>query len=166
MGVVLIGFMGTGKSTVAKELSGLLKMDIIEMDQQIVIQEGMEISEIFAKYGEEHFRNLETNLLKDMQKRENVIISCGGGTPLRECNVVEMKKNGSVFLLTAKPETIWNRVKNNTDRPLLNGNMNVEYIESMMAKRKEKYEAAADYIIETDGKSVSDICKEIIEKMK
>lgn len=162
--IVLIGFMGTGKSTVAKTLGKMFQMKIVEMDQEIVSQEDMTIPEIFSKHGEEYFRNCETRLLMDLQKKENVIISCGGGTPLRECNVIEMKKNGKVILLTAKPETIWARIKDNTDRPLLKGNMNVEYIKAMMEQRREKYFAAADVIVETDGKKIKEICQEIIEK--
>lgn len=164
--IVLIGFMGTGKSTVSETLSSLFQMKIVEMDQEIVQQEGMTIPEIFSKYGEEYFRNCETQLLKDLQERQNVIISCGGGTPLRECNVIEMKKNGKVILLTARPETIWSRIKDNTDRPLLNGNMNVEYIKGMMEQRREKYYAAADIIVETDGKTIKEICQEIVEKTR
>ena len=85
------------------------------MDQIIAEREGMSISDIFEVYGEQYFRDLETNLLIEMQSRTNVVISCGGGTPMRECNVVEMKKNGRVVLLTAKPETILDRVKDSHD---------------------------------------------------
>lgn len=81
------------------------------MDQCIVERQGMSISDIFETYGEEYFRELETNLLIEMQSQSNVVVSCGGGVPMRERNVVEMKKNGRVVLLTAKPETILERVK-------------------------------------------------------
>lgn len=159
--IVLIGFMGCGKSTISRELKNMFGMDIVEMDELIVEREGMSINEIFKVHGEEYFRNLETNLLIEMQSKTNVIISCGGGTPLREVNVIEMKKNGRVFLLTAEPETILERVKNNHDRPLLEGNKNVEFIRNMMNQRRDKYEAAADVVIHTDGKSAREICKEI-----
>ena len=76
-----------------------------------------------------------------------------------------MKKNGCVVLLTALPQTIYERVKNNTDRPILQGNMNVEYIASLMEKRREKYEKAADIVIATDGKNVSQICEEMLQKL-
>lgn len=81
---------------------------------------------------------------------------------MRERNVVEMKKNGKVVLLTASPETILERVKNNHDRPLLEGNKNVGFISELMEKRREKYEAAADLIVSTDGKSKKEICEEIV----
>ena len=88
--IVLIGFMGTGKSTIADYLHTLFDMDVVEMDQLIAKREGMSISKIFEIHGEEYFRDLETNLLIEMQERKNVVISCGGGTPLRERNVKEM----------------------------------------------------------------------------
>ena len=89
------------------------------MDQLIAEREGMSISDIFETYGEEYFRNMETNLLIEMQEKKNVIISCGGGVAMRERNVAEMKKNGRVVLLTAHPQTILDRVKDSDDRPLL-----------------------------------------------
>lgn len=166
MGLVLIGFMGTGKSTIALQLSQIMGLPVVEMDRQIVQREQLEISEIFATYGESYFRDLETALLRELQMNNRVIISCGGGTPLRECNVIEMKKNGPVFLLTASPKTIWERVKENKERPLLNGNMSIEYIEKLMMDRKDKYLAAADYVIETDGKQPEQICRDIMKIIK
>jgi shikimate kinase len=100
-----------------------------------------------------------------MQSQSNVVISCGGGTPMRECNVVEMKKNGRVILLDAKPETIYERVKDSHDRPLLENNKNVPFIADLMGKRREKYEAAADIIIKTDGKTELEICEELIQNL-
>lgn len=157
--IVLIGFMGAGKSTISDYLKTVFAMDIIEMDQIIAERAGMSISDIFETYGEQYFRDCETNLLIEMQSRTNVVISCGGGTPMRECNVVEMKKNGRVVLLTAKPETILDRVKDSHDRPLIENNKTVPFIADLMSKRREKYEAAADIIIETDGKSELEICR-------
>ena len=163
--IVLIGFMGTGKSTISAHLSRCFDMETVDMDQVIAEKEGMSISKIFETYGEEYFRNAETNLLKELQSRKNVVISCGGGTPLREENVKEMKKNGKVVLLTAKPETIFERVKDNHDRPLLENNKSVEFIEELMLKRMDKYMAAADIIIETDNKNRQEICDEIINAL-
>lgn len=163
--ICLIGFMGAGKSTISDYLSTMFAMDVVEMDQIIAQREGMSISDIFEVHGEQYFRDAETNLLIEMQSHSNVVISCGGGVPMRECNVVEMKKNGKVVLLTAKPETILARVKDNHDRPLLENNKNVEFIADLMNKRREKYEAAADIIIETDGKSILEICEELIGRL-
>lgn len=164
--IVLIGFMGAGKSTISEFLKTAFAMEVIEMDQIIAEREGMSISDIFEVYGEQYFRDLETNLLIEMQSRTNVVISCGGGTPMRECNVVEMKKNGRVVLLTAKPETILDRVKDSHDRPLIENNKTVPFIAELMEKRREKYEAAADIVIETDGKSELQICEELIHRLR
>lgn len=163
--VVLIGFMGAGKTTISEYLSTMFAMDVVEMDQVIAEREGMSIPDIFATYGEEYFRNRETELLKEMQLRKRAVISCGGGAALREENVAEMKKNGRVVLLTAKPQTIYERVKDSTDRPVLNGNNNVEFITDLMEKRREKYEKAADIVIYTDNKTVLQICEELIAKL-
>lgn len=164
--IVLIGFMGAGKSTISEFLKTAFAMDVIEMDKIIAEREGMSISDIFEVYGEQYFRDLETNLLIEMQSRTNVVISCGGGTPMRECNVVEMKKNGRVVLLTAKPETILDRVKDSHDRPLIENNKTVSFIAELMEKRREKYEAAADIVIETDGKDELQICEELIHRLR
>lgn len=164
--IFLIGFMGAGKSTISDYLKNVLAMDVVEMDQCIVERQGMSISDIFETYGEEYFRELETNLLFEMQSRSNVVVSCGGGVPMRERNVAEMKKNGRVVLLTAKPETILERVKDNHDRPLLENNKNVSFIADLLEKRRAKYEAAADIVVETDGKSELEICEELIHRLR
>lgn len=163
--IILIGFMGAGKSTISEYLSTEFALHVVEMDQLIVEREGMSISDIFDTYGEEYFRNLETNLLIEMQSKTNMIVSCGGGVALREKNVQEMKKNGKVVLLTAHPETILERVKDSDERPLLEGNKNVEFISDLMDKRQSKYEAAADVVIHTDHKSALEICEELIKKL-
>lgn len=163
--IVLIGFMGAGKTTVSDYLSTKFDMDIIEMDQEITDREEMSIPDIFATYGEEYFRDLETSLLVELQDRKNVIISCGGGTALRENNVAEMKKNGRVVLLTASPETIYERVKDSDDRPVLKGRKNVDGIAELMEQRREKYEAAADIVVQTDHKTVLQVCEELVQRL-
>lgn len=163
--IVLIGFMGAGKTTVSDYLSTMFDMDIVEMDQEITDREEMSIPDIFATYGEEYFRDLETSLLVELQDRKNVIISCGGGTALRENNVAEMKKNGRVVLLTASPETIYERVKDSDDRPVLKGRKNVDGIAELMEQRREKYEAAADIVVQTDHKTVLQVCEELVQRL-
>ncbi len=163
--IFLIGFMGAGKSTIALELKRKLEMERVEMDQMIVEKQGMSISEIFDEFGEPYFRNLESNTLIEMQKRKQTIISCGGGVVMRPENADYMKANGRIVLLTAKPETIYERVKDSDERPILNNNMNVDFIGGLMDKRREKYEAAADIVVSTDGKDVVTICEEIISKL-
>ena len=163
--IVLIGFMGAGKSTISDYLSTMFDMDIVEMDQVIAEREEMSIPDIFATYGEEYFRNCETELLKKMQSRKNVLISCGGGVVLRECNVEQMKKNGRVVLLTASPEEVYERVKDSDDRPVLAGRKNVKGIAELMEARREKYEAAADIIVNTDHKTVLQVCEELVQRL-
>lgn len=90
--IFLIGFMGSGKTTVADHLGNMFNMEIAEMDQIIAKRQNMSISDIFATHGEDYFRNLETELLIEMQSKDGMIISCGGGTPMRDNNVEEMKK--------------------------------------------------------------------------
>lgn len=163
--IFLIGFMGVGKSTVSDYLSTILASPQVEMDQVIVKKEQMSINKIFEEYGEEYFRNCETNLLIELQKKNNQIVSCGGGVAMREINVQEMKKNGRVVLLTASPETILERVKDSDERPLLRGRKNTEYISELMEIRRPKYRAAADVIVNTDQKSVEEIAEEIVAKL-
>ena len=164
--IVLIGFMGCGKSSVAGCLKQQYGMQVIEMDQEITKREGRSIPRIFEEEGEEYFRSRETELLIELQNSDNTVISCGGGVPLRQENVQEMKKNGVVILLTATPQTIYERVKHNHNRPLLEGHMNVPYIARLMEQRREKYEAAADAMIATDGRPLKDICREIMNIVK
>ena len=135
------------------------------MDQEIVKEEGMSIPDIFSTYGEEYFRNCKTELLKKMQSRKNVLISCGGGVVLRECNVEQMKKNERVVLLTANPEEVYERVKDYDDRPVLAGRKNVKGIAELMEARREKYEAAADIIVNTDHKTVLQVCEELVQRL-
>lgn len=159
--IYLIGFMGTGKSTVGAILAEKLDTKCIEMDELIETQQRMSITDIFATRGEEYFRDLETQLLHSFAGEENLVVSCGGGSVLRDENARIMKQSGSIVLLTASPETIYERVKNSTNRPVLNGHMNVAYIREMMEKRRGRYEAVADVCVATDGKTVDAICTEI-----
>ena len=149
--IFLIGFMGCGKSTNAECLAEMTGARQVEMDQMIV------------EKGEAYFRELETELIKSFAGVEPAVISCGGGAVLKEENVRLMKESGKIVLLTAEPGTIYERVKDSTERPVLNGNMNVGYIEELMEKRRPKYEAAADVKVATDGKTAEEICGEILE---
>lgn len=163
--IFLIGFMGCGKSTIAGILSERLGVAQVEMDEVIVKEQGMPITEIFEKYGETHFRDIETDLVRRLQEEKGVIVSCGGGAVLREENREMMKNTGAIVWLTATPETILERVRHSTTRPVLNGHMNVEYIAELMEKRRACYEDAADYRVATDGKSREEICEEILRSL-
>lgn len=163
--IMLIGFMGAGKTTVSRALSKITGMKEIDMDAYIVEKEGMSIADMFEKFGEEYFRKKETDSLIEIMKNKNCIVSCGGGVVVKDENVEYMKDGGTVVLLTATPETTLERVKHSTDRPILNGNMNVEFITELMNKRKERYLAVADVIVATDNKAISEICAEIMDKI-
>lgn len=161
--VFLIGFMGTGKTTISEHLGLITGMPVIDMDAEIVKKAGMSINEIFEKFGEEHFRDIESEVVLELSKLKGSIISCGGGAVLREKNTVAMKNGGRIFLLTATPESVFERVKDSTDRPILNDDMSVGHIKALMEKRKDIYQNVKDVEIETDGKTPLMISMEIID---
>lgn len=163
--IYIIGFMGTGKTTVSKALAKVLHVKRIDVDEWIVKQQKMQISKIFENFGEDYFRDIETSAFHQLEKEQGAIISCGGGAVLKEENVRLMKASGKIVLLTASPKTIYNRVKGNDKRPVLKNHMSPEGIETLMKKREAKYLAAADVVIDTDFKSVDTICDEIIDKI-
>ena len=162
--IFLIGFMGSGKSTIARILAKETKKTLVEMDETIEAEEGCSINQIFEIHGEEYFRNLESQLVARISKKGGSIVSCGGGVVLREENVLKMRENGVIVYLSATAETIYKRVRRSTNRPLLNGNMNVEYIAQLMAKRLPIYENAADIVIDVNNKEKSDVVSEILQR--
>ena len=135
--IYLIGFMGTGKTTISHKLQEMTGAKEVDMDAWIVEKNDMTINDMFDKFGETYFRDRETDAVREIAGTAPAIVSCGGGAVLRQENTQMMKNGGRIVLLTATPETVYERVKNSTDRPLLNGHMNVEYIASMMEKRRE-----------------------------
>ena len=159
----LVGFMGCGKSTMARILSEKTGAELIEMDETIEKEAGMSINEIFEKHGEQYFRDLESQLVERIMKKGGAVVSCGGGAILREENVLNMKKNGKIVYFSATPETIFKRVRHSTNRPLLNGNMNVEYISELMGKRLLLYEKAADITIVVDEKNKQEVVDELMQ---
>jgi shikimate kinase len=140
-------------------------MELVEMDEKIADDAGMSIPEIFSEKGEDAFRSMETALLAETAKRPNTVVSCGGGVPMREENVRLMKESGKVVLLTAEPETILARVKDDGNRPLLAGRKNTEAIRELMEQRRGAYESAADFSVSVDGRSAAEIAAEILEKL-
>lgn len=164
--IFLIGFMGSGKSTIAKLLSKETSRELVEMDETIEAEENMTINEIFEKYGETYFRDLESQLIERIAQKGGAVVSCGGGAVLREENISNMKKNGLVVYLSATPQTIYERVRHSTNRPLLNGNMNVEYIQELMEKRLPMYENATDVVVDVNKKEKTEILEEIVSLLK
>ncbi len=161
----LIGFMGSGKSAVSRELAKSFHMKQVEMDEEIVAQQGMTIPEIFEKFGEDYFRKIESRLVRELGHKQGMVVSCGGGIVLNPENIEEMHKHGKVILLTAKPETILERVAKDENRPLLKGKKNIKDITALIEERRERYEKAADIIVATDGRDIRSIAKEIFENI-
>ncbi|MCI8466284.1 MAG: shikimate kinase [Lachnospiraceae bacterium] len=166
MNIALIGFMGVGKTTVSRVLSRQLGMPEVDVDRRIARQEGRSIPEIFETDGEDAFRDLETAVIRELCEagRElagGQILSCGGGAVLRSENVAELKKDGVIVLLTARPETVLSRVGDGSSRPALGGKVTTEHIAELMEKRRTVYEAAADMTVSTDGRSPEEIAEEI-----
>lgn len=156
--IILEGFMGSGKTTVGIRLSYKLFMTVVDTDKLIEKEQGMTVSEIFEKEGEEAFRKLETACLQKLLDEGNKqIISLGGGTPIREENRELLKKLGIVVYLRVKPQTVYDRIKNDTARPLLQCENPLQRICDMMFARKEAYESTADIIIDTDELSFDEI---------
>ncbi len=163
--IVLIGFMGTGKTSISKVLSQLLEMEYIDTDSMIEKKMNMCIGEIFDRYGEEKFREVETEIIEEVMKEKHKIISCGGGVLLKEENISFLKKNGKIVLLETSAEVIYQRLKNDETRPLLRNNMSQEHIGNMLEKRKKVYISASDIKVKTDDKDINDITMEIIDKL-
>jgi 3-dehydroquinate dehydratase type I len=162
----LIGFMGTGKSTMMRMLHEKTGLAMIDTDEFIEQLSGRKIRDIFAEDGEEAFRRMETDCLRRITTCEASIISCGGGIVLREENIRLMKKSGVIVCLEATAETVWNRVHHSDSRPVLNGNMNVEYIQSLLDARRPYYEEAAECHVPTDSRTKEEICKDILEQYR
>ncbi len=165
--IILEGFMGSGKSTVAAILADRLELDLMDTDEAIEEAEGRTISEIFEEEGEASFRDMETELLKTIvtEHWRELVISLGGGLPMREENRELLKKAGKVVLLRANPSTVYERLKEDTTRPLLRGDNPKEKIQELHNLRKNQYEAAADIVVDTDDKTPEEIADTIIEML-
>lgn len=160
--VILIGFMGSGKTTVGLKLSYRLRRTVIDTDKEIEREEKRSISDIFAADGEQYFRDRETAILKKMlENTNNQIISVGGGLPLREENRKLLHELGQVFYLCASAETIYGRLKNDTTRPLLQGPDPETKIKTLLNERDACYRDAADVVIIVDHKDFEQILQEI-----
>lgn len=163
--IILIGFMGCGKTTVGIRLSYHMRRAFLDTDRLIEKKQGKEISEIFAKEGENSFRDMETQMLQELVETEHgKIISTGGGLPVRAENRKLLKKLGSVVYLKLKPETVYERLKEDTKRPLLQCEDPLQKIRTLMAEREAAYAEAADVVIQVDNKEFETIIKEIEEK--
>jgi len=166
MNVVLVGYRGTGKTTIGRILKEKLKKNFISMDEEIIKKTNMQIPEIISKYGWDYFRDIESEVSEYVSKLDNYIIDTGGGVVIRQQNIEALKKNGKIILLTADIKTIAERIKKDKERPALKGKSSTDEIEEVLKEREEKYINAADYIIDTTKKSPEEISKEIIFFLK
>jgi shikimate kinase len=163
--IVLIGLMGSGKSSSGLALAKMLKRPIYSMDQMIEEQEGKTIGEIFEAKGESYFRQLERDLVKVLSTKKESVIDCGGGVFINEDNRKDLKKTGLIIYLSASVETLYNRVKTRTHRPLLKVEDPKKKLEKLLRER-EKFYQEADLTFLTDGKTPQDVAKDIMKVLR
>ncbi len=164
--IILIGFMGAGKTTVGRSLSRRLQRQLLDTDAMIEARAGMSVSRIFETEGEASFRRTESEVLSGLaQRRSPVIVSTGGGMPLREENRRMLRQMGHVVYLRVKPETVCARLASDTSRPLLQGGDRKEKIRALLAERGPVYEAAAHIAVDTDRKRPDQIAEEILKAL-
>lgn len=167
--IVLTGYMGAGKSSVAAALGRMTGLTVMDTDACIESRFGMTISNMFKEYGEAYFRDKETELLKELKEEGfEGILSTGGGMPIRPENRELLKTIGKVFYLKASPKAIAKRLSGDTTRPLLAGAKDMDEkerrIADMLSARSGAYEDAADWIVDTDTKNISECVEEILQK--
>jgi len=162
--IILTGYMGSGKTTIGKNVAKIKEYLFVDTDEMIASQQHRSISEIFAVDGEQAFRDMETALLRRMvdDKIEHMVLSTGGGMPLRAENRQLLSELGIVIYLKASPETIYSRIKGNTARPLLQCENPMKRIEEMIAERGPLYEEGAGMIINVDGIQQSEVAEQCV----
>lgn len=160
MNIVLLGFMGTGKTEVAKRLAENLGMQFVEMDSVIEEREGISINDIFSEKGEPYFRKVESDVVKELSDKNGLVISAGGGVVLNQNNIDNFQRNGVLICLNATPQEIYNRVKNEKYRPLLNVKDPLKRIEELLNFRRPYYDKIP-LQIDTTEKSIDEVVDEI-----
>jgi len=160
--IYLVGFMGTGKSTVGRVLADKTGKIFRDLDDMIEDRENKKIVDIFEEKGEEYFRKLESEVIDEISKSKNFVVATGGGAVVNPINFKKLKESGVLISLAASPEAIYERVKDSKDRPLLNVGNPIEEIKRMMFERAYYY-IKSDYIIETTDRSIEEIVEEILE---
>ena len=165
--IALIGFMGVGKTAVARRLAGKLGKRLVELDSLIEQRAGKPIARIFSEDGEVAFRQLEIDVAREVAAGKNQVIACGGGIVLNRINIDRLKKGAVVVYLTASPEAILQRVsEDNTVRPLLEKKDRVLAIREMLKFRQPLYQQAADITIDTSGLDVEAVAEQVIAGLK
>jgi len=163
--IFLIGFMGSGKTSVGKKLASLLPAEFVDLDEVIEQEEGKTISEIFQQQGEEYFRDRESQCLKSLFKKSNTVIATGGGAPCFHDNMKWMNENGITVYLKADPEILFKRLKSEiAHRPLLQGNSESElkkFIALKLSERRQFY-TASQITVEAGDKNEDEIARHIL----
>ncbi len=154
--------MGTGKTSVGREIAGMLGLKFIDLDELIVKKEGRSINDVFASSGEPYFRKAEKEALRKVSQANNHVVSCGGGIVIDPENIATMKQNGRFIALFARPEIIFERVKKETHRPLLNTADPLARIKELLAIRKPYYDQA-EFVIDTSDISVQEAAEKAIK---
>ncbi len=169
MNIYLIGYRCTGKTTVGKILADRMGLMFIDTDILIVIKQGLPISEIVKKYGWEHFRELEKEMMRRISSGDDQVVSTGGGIILDTLNVDHIKKSGIAVWLKAKPETIEKRIKNDKStgdfRPSLTSKELKTEIRETLEERTPLYQETMNFFVETDKRDTGEICDIIIKKL-
>jgi shikimate kinase len=166
MNIVLIGYRGTGKSSVAAMLASRLRWERVSTDAEIVTRVKQSIPEIVKAFGWEYFRDRESEVCRDVGGKDSLIIDTGGGAILRPQNVQALKANGRLFWLTAEIPTIEARIGGDTQRPSLTGSKSfLEEIAQVLEERRPMYRAAADHVLPTDNQSVAQVADAILALM-
>ena len=163
--IVLVGFMGTGKTSVGLSLADRLGMTFLDMDDMIVEREERTIPEIFATDGEEYFRSLERSIVRELAEREGLVVATGGGIVLNRDNIDDFERTGLVVCLSAAPEVILARVEADTNRPLLEGDDKMVKITDLLNKRQALYDAV-NCQVETDELSLDEVIGAIMDKLE
>ena len=163
--IVLVGFMGTGKTTIATQLANRLNMRYVSTDGLIEKREKRTINEIFTKSGEDYFRDVESDVIREVSGMEGLVVDTGGGVVTREENLTNLKSTGVVVCLTADEETIMERTKKYKHRPLLNVEDPKLKIRTLLAKRAPFY-AKADHCIDTGKLTIRQVVEKIVEIAK
>ncbi|MCE9612128.1 MAG: shikimate kinase [Chthoniobacter sp.] len=164
--IVLIGFMGSGKSSVGRRIAAQLGFQFVDTDALLVEREGREIAEIFASEGEDHFRDLESAMLEALATRTGCVISTGGGVILREKNRALLRQLGLVVWLTASEDTIFARVSRTNKRPLLQTANPRATVTELFAARRPLYEAAAQFTLDTTAFSHAQAAAAVIAEAR
>lgn len=168
LNVILIGFMGCGKTTIGVRLAGLLGFDFVDTDSLIISKAGKPIPEIFAELGEAGFRALETSILDGLlaQGSERLVISTGGGIVTQEINLPKLKALGAILWLTTSDDNLWQRVKRNKDRPMLHTKNPRKTFDDLLALRRPMYQALADITIDSRGLSPEEAAYGMAESVR